>query len=72
MSIAEFISELEQSYEGCEAGSLRPETRFRELPYWDSLAVLTTLAAFDSCFNRQISSEDLSKCDTLEDIYKLA
>lgn len=72
MSIADFISELEQSYEGCEPGSLRPDTRFRDLPFWDSLAVLTTLAAFDTCFNRQISSDDLKKCETIEDIFNLA
>ena len=60
------------SIENCEPGSLRPETVFRELPWWDSLAVLVTLAAFDSCFNRQISAADLAPCRTLADVYALA
>lgn len=72
MNIDQFISELEGNIVGAEPGSLRADTRFRELPYWDSLAALTTLATFDGCFGRQISGQQLAACHTLGDIYVLA
>lgn len=71
MSIDDFIAELEVSLNGCERGTLSPECRFRELPFWDSLAVLVTLAVVDSCYKRQISSDDLIKCETIGDIYRM-
>ena len=64
----DFINELEVSLEGVPKGSLSPETVFREQPWWDSLAALTTLAVFDSIYGKQLSAEQLRKCQTLADI----
>jgi acyl carrier protein len=72
MTIENFISELEQGIVGVEPGALQPATRFREQPYWDSLAALTTLAVFDSIFGRQLSGQQLAGCQTIQDIYDLA
>jgi acyl carrier protein len=72
MTIEIFINELEQGIVGATPGSLQPETRFRELPYWDSLAALTTLAVFDASFGRQLAGQQLTSCNTIQDIYNLA
>ncbi len=72
MSIDQFIAELETNIVGAEPGTLRADTKFRELPYWDSLAALTTLAAFDACYGRQISVQELAQCTTIQDIHALA
>jgi acyl carrier protein len=72
MTIEIFINELEQSIVGAAPGSLKPATRFRELPYWDSLAALTTLAVFDASFGRQLSGQQLTSCTTIQHIYDLA
>lgn len=72
MSVEEFIIELEGNIVGAAPGTLRPDTRFRDLPYWDSLTALTTLATYDSCFGLQISGQQLESCQTLHDIFNLS
>lgn len=70
--IEEFIAELEASITAAEPGEIQPETVFRNCPWWDSLAVLCTLGAFDICFGRQIQADDLRRCQTVQDIYDLS
>ncbi|MBX3739279.1 MAG: acyl carrier protein [Candidatus Didemnitutus sp.] len=71
MTIDKFIQELEANLIGLEPGTLSPDTNFRHLPIWDSLAALTTLATFDACFGRQISGQQLGGCETVRDIFNL-
>lgn len=68
----EFLSELEASLDSCPKGSLSLETRFREEPWWDSLAALTILAVFDAVFGRQLTTDQLGKCHTLGEICALS
>jgi acyl carrier protein len=70
--MTKFISELEASLVGCPKGSLNGETRFREQPWWDSLAALIILASFQNTFGKQLNPLDLRKCETLAEIAKLA
>ena len=66
------IAELESTLEGLTPGTLLPATRFRDLPAWDSLAALSTLAAVDTVFGIQISGEQLRQCHTIREIAELA
>ncbi len=70
-SIDDFIEELQCSLMAASPGELKPETRFRELPWWDSLAILGTLGAFDTCFGKQLSTPDLKDCETIRDLHAL-
>jgi acyl carrier protein len=70
--MTKFISELEASLVGCPKGSLKGETRFREQPWWDSLAALIILASFQNTFGKQLNPLDLRKCETLAEVAKLA
>lgn len=72
MNIETFISELESNLIGAELGTLGWDTRFRELPYWDSLAALSLLSTFDSVFGRQLSGQALASCETLGDVFALS
>lgn len=72
MSIEEFARELEANIDTADPGSIRSDSRLREFPWWDSLAALTTLATFDSCFGRQISGDQLATCETLADVYRFS
>jgi acyl carrier protein len=67
-----FLLELEASLADCPAGGLHMELRFREQPWWDSLAALTLLAVFDTTFGKPLPVEDFMKCETLADICRLA
>lgn len=65
---SDFISELEASLENCPKGSLAPDTRFRDQPWWDSLAALTALAVFDTVYGKQLTADQLRQCQTIGDI----
>jgi acyl carrier protein len=65
-----FVRELEASLLGCPKGSLKPETRFRDQPWWDSLAALIILASFQNTFGKQLNPADLRKCNTLAEVAK--
>lgn len=67
-----FIKELEASLQGCPKGSLKPDTRFRDQPWWDSLAALIILASFQNAFGKQLNPADLRKCETLAEVAKYA
>lgn len=62
-----FIKQLAEALNLSE-GTLAPEQRLRDLPNWDSLAVLTTLALVDECFGIQLSGARLNNCDTVADL----
>lgn len=72
MEIHEFVRELEAAVPDMVPGSLQAETRFRELPVWDSLASLTLLSVVDARFGFQMSGEQLRSCATVRDVFELA
>jgi len=67
-----FLKELEASFADCPPGGLTMELRFRDQPWWDSLAALTLLAVFDSTFGKPLPVDDFMKCETLADVCRLA
>ena len=67
-----FLVELELSLQGCPKGSLTEATRFRDQPWWDSLAALVILAIFQGTYGKQLAPADLRECQTLGDVMKLA
>jgi acyl carrier protein len=68
---AVFVSNFAAGIEGLDAAQLSPQTRFRELEVWDSLAVLSTLAMLDSDYGITLAAIELKPCQTLEDIAAL-
>ena len=69
---ATFLQEIEASLAECPPGGLTLELRFRDQPWWDSLAALTLLAVFDSTFGKPLAVEDFMKCETLADVCRHA
>ena len=67
-----FIKELESALVGCPKGTLGPDTRFREQPWWDSLAALVFMASFQTVYGSQISAEQLRRCQTIREVADLA
>lgn len=66
-----FIRDFEEAVEDIGSGTLSAGTRFRELPEWDSLAVLTVLAMVDSEYGVRLRAEDLKTCETLGEFFAL-
>jgi len=71
MEIDGFIRNFEESIEGLEEGTVRPETVYQDLPQWDSLAVLTTLAMVDAEYEVSLSANELAELRTIGDLFKL-
>ena len=69
MEIALFLKNFAQAIEGLEENSLSPQTNFRKLPQWDSLALLSSLAMFDSEYQVNMTNEEIISCETLEELY---
>jgi acyl carrier protein len=70
MTIEDFIRNFEEAIEGLEEGTVRPETVFRDLPQWDSLAVLTTLAMADAEYEVSLSANELHECRTVTELFE--
>ncbi len=68
---ANFLAELTASLPTAPTQPLTVETRFREQPWWDSLAALIVMAAFQGTFGKQITAEQLRSCQTLGDVVRL-
>ncbi len=71
ITIEEFIRHVEDNLT-LKNGSIKPDERFRDAPYWDSMSLLTILAVFDEDFGKQLSMDDLKRCSTFSEIYSLA
>ena len=69
MEIQSFIKLIEDNVYGITPGSLRPETALASIPQWDSLAVLTMLAQFDSEYGVQVSGTDMQRCNSISDLF---
>jgi len=52
----------------CEPSTISPESEFRSLENWDSLAYMSVVAMIDSEFSLVISQEDFRKLTTINDI----
>ncbi len=51
-----------------EKDTLEESTELGNIPEWDSMAVISTIAMFDSVYNKDIKSEDIKKFRTVMDI----
>lgn len=66
----DFIDKLAEALE-VEASDLTPETNFRELDEWSSLAALSVIAMADEEYEKEISGSDLKKVNTVEELFEL-
>ena len=64
-----FFNELSDAMD-IENIKLTKDTKLSEIP-WDSLAIISTIAIFDSVFDVVLKVDSLSTCNTLGDIIEL-
>ena len=50
---------------------MTPETEFRELDEWSSLAALSLIAMFDEEYNVTVNGTAIREAETIEDLYNL-
>lgn len=70
MSINEKIVLIENCMD-LEEGSLKPEDSVADYEEWDSLTILSVIAAVDEKYHKVITGEELKKVRTVSDIMRL-
>ena len=63
-----FLKLFEETLE-LTPGVLKQKTKFRDLPEWDSLSVLSILAMINSEFDITFSRKEFSSLNTIKQVY---
>lgn len=71
MELNDFIKLFAEQFDDTPAEHFSPETKFRELEEWDSLAALTIIAMVDEEFGKKITGADIRSSETIHDLYNL-
>lgn len=71
MEIKGFIQNFADQLDDTEAGVLTPETEFRQLDDWSSLAALSIIAMVDEEYGVAIGSETFKQAKTIQDLFNL-
>lgn len=70
MNIEIFIRDFESIFDEIEPGSIKAETKFRDLLEWSSLIALSVIALADENYNIKLTGDDIRSSETVEDIFK--
>lgn len=71
MNIEDFIEKLENEFDELEKGTLKSDTNFSDIEEWSSMHALIIIALIDTDYNVTINGEDLQKCKTVNDLFKI-
>jgi acyl carrier protein len=71
MDIADFISHIEEEYEDITPGTLKPESKFREIFEWSSINALILIALVKTEYGVTMQAQDIASSNTIEDLYKI-
>jgi len=65
-----FINHLREALNNPDL-TIRAEDSLRDLPNWDSLAILTVLSMVDEEYGVTLSGAELQNCERVADLYTL-
>lgn len=71
MKIEEFIEKFAEIFDDTDALTLTPQTRFRELEEWSSLAALGVIALADEEFDVELKTSEMRRTSTIQELYDL-
>lgn len=69
MEIKKFIQNFADQLDDTDAAVITPETEFRELDDWSSLAALSIVAMIDEEYGVSITSETLKNAKTIQELF---
>ena len=67
----EFIKNFANQFDDMDLSEFQPETKFRDLEEWSSLAALSVMAMIDEEYNVQINGNDMRNALTIGDLYNI-
>ena len=71
MEIKEFIEKFAEALDDMDVSALSPETNFRDLEEWSSLAALSLIAMVDEEFEKELSGADIRNANSIEDLFNI-
>lgn len=69
MEIQEFINNFAAVFDDTDTDTLTPETKFRELDEWSSIAALGVIAMADEEYEVELSGNELRGAQTIKDLF---
>lgn len=70
MEIQEFIEKFADALDIMDTSNIEANTALSDLDGWSSLALVQVVVFFDEEFGKEVSIEDLKKCNTINDLYQ--
>lgn len=67
----DFISKFAEALDDMDASTLSPETKFRELDEWSSIAALSILAMADEEYEVELSGAEMRSANTIKELFEL-
>jgi acyl carrier protein len=71
MNIGEFIENFAAQFDETDAELFTPNTKFKELDEWSSLAALSIIAMVDDEYDVIIKGNDIINSDTIQDLFDI-
>lgn len=71
MEKEEFLKNFAEQFDETDASEIQFNTKFRDLDDWSSIVGMSVIAMAKVSYNKSITGEELKKCATVEDVYKL-
>ena len=71
MNIQEFIENFASQFDETELEDFTPETNFKQLDEWSSLAALSIIAMVDDEYDVIIKGNDIINSDTIQYLYDI-
>jgi acyl carrier protein len=71
MKLDDFIENFKSQFDEPEKLNLLPETRFKELDEWDSIAAISIIAMVDNEYGTKLTGDDIRNSNTVNDLYQI-
>lgn len=71
MEIKKFIEKFAEAVEVQAPANLTPETNFRDIDEWSSLAALSVIALADEEFDVELSGNEMRKANTIQELFDI-
>ena len=71
MTLDEFVKAFAAEFDDTPEENFKPETHYRELDEWGSLAALSIISMVDDEMDKRVTGADLRNCTTIEELYNL-
>ena len=71
MEIKDFIEKFAEQFDDTDASDFAPDTEFKALDEWSSLAALSIIAMVDDEYDVTINGNDVRNSETIQDLFEI-